>query len=123
MGQVSASHELLPQAGDDPDRPRPAGPRPWLAAWVIGVAAAFAAYLRLAGTWPVNSDGAGNALQAWAMLHGNVALAGWSLSDVSFYTTELPQYIRVGLIAGLHPDVVPIAAAVTYTLAGLVAAR
>jgi hypothetical protein len=125
MGQVSASHELLPQAGDDPARPRAAGPRlprPWLAAWVIGVTAAFTAYLRLAGTWPVNSDGAGNALQAWAMLHGNVALTGWSLSDVSFYTTELPQYMLVDLVRGLHPDVVHIAAAMTYTLAVLFAA-
>ena len=41
---------------------------------------------------PVNADGASNALQAWDMLHGNLLLHGWWLSDVSFYTTELPQY-------------------------------
>jgi hypothetical protein len=118
MGQVSASHQLLPQAGDDPDRPGL-----WsVAAWLAGVAAAFAAYLRLAGTWPVNSDGAGNALQAWDMLHGNVALHGWSLSDVSFYTTELPQYMLVELVRGLNADVVHVAAAMTYTLAVLLAA-
>jgi hypothetical protein len=59
--------------------------------WVLGVIAAFAAYLQLARTRAINSNGAGNALQAWDMLHGNLLLHGWSLSDVSFYTTELPQ--------------------------------
>ena len=53
----------------------------------LGVIAGFACYLRLARTRAVNSDGAGNALQAWDMLHGNLPLHGWSLSDVSFYTT------------------------------------
>jgi hypothetical protein len=88
---------------------------------VAGVAAAFTAYLRLAGTWAVDSDGASNALQAWDMLHGNVALHGWSLSDVSFYTTELPQYMLVELVRGLNADVVHVAAAMTYTLVVLLA--
>jgi len=52
---------------------------------------------------PVNSDGASNALQAWAMLHGNPLLRGWQLSDVSFYTTELPQYAALEAIRGLGP--------------------
>jgi hypothetical protein len=51
----------------------------------------FACYLRVSGTWPVNSDGASDALQAWDMLQGNVLLHGWWLGDVSHYTTELPQ--------------------------------
>ena len=50
---------------------------------MLGVAAAFAAYLQLARTRAVNSDGASNALQAWDMLHGNLLLRGWSLSDGS----------------------------------------
>lgn len=50
------------------------------------------------------------------MLHGNVLLHGWSLSDVSFYTTELPEYMAVELVRGLTPDIVHIAAALTYTL-------
>jgi hypothetical protein len=86
------------------------------------VTAAFAAYLQLARTRAVNSDGASNALQAWDMLHGNLLLHGWSLSDVSFYTTELPQYMLVELLRGLNQDVVHVAAAVTYTLATLLAA-
>ena len=91
-------------------------------AWVAGTAAAFAVYLRLAGTRAVNSDGASQALQAWDMLHGNPLLRGWTVSDVSFYTTELPQYAVVELIRGLHTDVVTTCAAMTYTLAVLLAA-
>jgi hypothetical protein len=88
----------------------------------LGVIAGFACYLRLARTRAVNSDGAGNALQAWDMLHGNLLLHGWSLSDVSFYTTELPEYMAVEFVRGLHADVVHVAAAITYTLAMVLAA-
>jgi hypothetical protein len=70
----------------------------------------------------VDSDGASQALQAWDMLHGNVLLHGWSLSDVSFYTTELPEYMLVELVRGLNQDVVHVAAAATYTLVLLLAA-
>jgi hypothetical protein len=89
---------------------------------MLGVIAAFASYLQLARTRAVNSDGASNALQAWDMLHGNLLLHGWSLSDVSFYTTELPQYMLVEFLRGLNQDVVHVAAAMTYTLAILLAA-
>jgi type IV secretory pathway VirB2 component (pilin) len=70
----------------------------------------------------VDSDGASQALQAWDMLHGNVLLHGWWLSDVSFYTTELPEYMLVELVRGLNQDVVHIAGALTYTLVLLLAA-
>jgi len=56
------------------------------------------------------------------MLHGNLLLHGWGLTDVSFYTTELPQYMLVELIRGLHTDVVHVAAAMTYTLVVVLAA-
>jgi hypothetical protein len=95
-------------------------------AWPAGYAAAivllFFACLRLAGTLPVISDGANNALQAWQMLHGNLLLHGWWMTDVSFYTTELPQYMLVEAVAGLRPEVVHICAALTYTLLVLLAA-
>jgi hypothetical protein len=82
----------------------------------------FLAYLHESRTLPVNSDGAGNALEAWDMLHGNLLLHGWALTDVSFYTTELPQYMLVELARGLGPDVIHVAAAMTYTLLVLLAA-
>ena len=56
------------------------------------------------------------------MLHGNPLLRGWTVSDVSFYTTEVPQYALVELFRGLRADVVDIAAAMTYTLVVLLAA-
>src|SRR5262245_62949767 len=95
-------------------------------AWVAGLAGAavvlFMAYLRLSGTYAATSDGADQALQAWDMLHGNLLLHGWTLADVTFYTTELPQYMLIELVRGLGQDVVHVAAAMTYTLTVLFAA-
>jgi hypothetical protein len=91
---------------------------------VAAVAAGlFTAYLvqSTRGTY-VNADGASNALQAWDMLHGNLLLHGWALADVSFYTTDLPQYMLVEAIRGLGPDVVHIGAALAYTVLVLLAA-
>ena len=92
-----------------------------VASLLIAIALWFA-YLRESHTLPVNSDGAAQALQAWDMLHGNLLLHGWSLSDVSFYTTELPEYMLVEVIHGLNADVVHLAAATTYTLLVVLAA-
>ena len=94
----------------------------YLLSWPVAAALLFACYLRVSGTAPVNSDGASNALQAWDMLHGNLLLHGWWLSDVSFYTTELPQYALLELVFGLHPSVVHLAGAMTYTLVVLLVA-
>ena len=94
----------------------------WPAGWVLAAVAVFFAGLRVAGTLAVTSDGAGNALEAWQMLHGNPLLHGWWVTDVSFYTTELPEYMIVETVAGLRPEVVHICAALTYTLLVLLAA-
>lgn len=83
---------------------------------LLGMTVLFLGYLRMSRTQPVNADGASNALQAWDLLHGNVFLAGWTLSDVSFYPTELIEYALIELWFGLRPDVVHLAAALTYTL-------
>ena len=95
-------------------------------AWPAGLAVAavvlFLSYLRLSRTVPNGSDGADQVLQAWDMLHGNWLLRGWTVGDVSYYTTELPEYILVELIRGLSADVIHVAAAVTYTLLVLLAA-
>lgn len=81
----------------------------------------FFAYLRLSWTYPLNSDSANIELMAWDMLHGNVLLHGWSMSDVSFYTTELPQYALLEAVLGLSPGTAHVAAAMTYTLVVVVA--
>jgi len=83
---------------------------------VLAVAVLFLAYLRVSRTYPENSDESNDLLMAWDMLHGNVLLHGWYLSDVSFITTELPQYALLVGIFGLHSDTAHIAAAMTYTL-------
>ena len=93
-----------------------------MALWALGAIIAFGCYLRLAQTRAANSDAASQALQAWDMLHGNLLLHGWGLSDVSFYTTELPQYMLLELVHGLNTGVIHMAAAMTYTLAVLLAA-
>ena len=94
-------------------------------AWPIGLAVAaivlYLCYLRLSGTAPDNSDGSDQVLQAWDMLHGNLLLHGWTVGDVSYYTTELPEYIIVDKILGLGPGVIHVAAAITYTLLVLLA--
>jgi hypothetical protein len=102
----------------------PGGSRRWLGslAWLLSAVVLFVCYLHISRSEPVNSDGAANALQAWNMLHGNLLLRGWWLSDVSFYTTELPEYMVVELVRGLNADVVHVAAALTYTLLVLLAA-
>ena len=83
---------------------------------VLAVALLFLAYLRVSRTYPENSDESNDLLMAWDLLHGNVLLHGWYLSDVSFITTELPQYALLVRLFGLHTDTAHIAAAMTYTL-------
>jgi hypothetical protein len=99
--------------------------------WLVPLAACLACaglwwcYTQLSATFPNSSDAASNALEAWDMLHGNWLLRGWTLTDVSFYTTELPEYGLVELVRGLDPGALRVAAGLTYTLliavAGLLA--
>src|SRR5580692_47024 len=86
------------------------------AAVALAVALLFVAYLQLSRTYTENSDSANILLMSWDMLHGNVLLHGWYLSDVSFYSTELPQYAALEGLIGLHADTAHVAAAMTYTL-------
>jgi hypothetical protein len=112
------------QAGDDAAPAESRGPagRPAArrllaaAAAVLAVALLFVGYLQVSRTYPENSDESNDLLMAWDMLHGNVLLHGWYLSDVSFITTELPQYLMLERLFGLHTDTAHIAAAMTYTL-------
>jgi hypothetical protein len=127
------SHEVMAgrsprPAGDESAYaadPAPAGRRRrwWIpVAWVLGTAVFFVANVRLSQTNATNSDGSSITLQAWAMLHGNPLLHGWEAAQVSFYTTELPEYMLVLLAHGLNAGAVHIASAATYTLAMLLVA-
>jgi hypothetical protein len=88
----------------------------WWCVFILAGLLLWAAYLRVSRTVPVNSDGASQALEAWDILHGNPLLRGWWLSDVSFYTTELPEYVLVESLRGLNADVMHVSASLTYTL-------
>lgn len=79
-------------------------------------------YLRQAQTYQLNADPAGQALQAWDMLHGNLLLSGWWLGDVSFYTIELPLNMIIEAIIGLRPVEIHILAALIYTAVVLLSA-
>src|ERR1700735_4867651 len=93
----------------------------WLAG-AAGVLLLFLCALREARQLAPQSDGAAMVLESWAMLHGDLLLRGWQLSDVSFYTTELPEYMLVDLLRGLHTAVVRICSALTFTLLVVLAA-
>jgi hypothetical protein len=97
--------------------------RRWVgvAVGVVSAAVLFAAYLRLSRTLAEDSDQANILLIASDLLHGNLLLHGWYLTDVSFYTTELPQYALLEIFFGVHVNTAHIAAAMTYTLAVLLA--
>jgi hypothetical protein len=94
----------------------------WAAGIVLVAGVLFVSYLRLSDRVPVGSDGASNALQAWDMLHGNLLLRHWTVSDVSFYPAELVQYAMIEAVRGLNPGVIHFAGAMTYTLLILLAA-
>ncbi len=89
---------------------------------VLAAIGLFVLYWRQSQSVAPSSDGASNVLQAWAMLHGNLLLHNWRVSDVSFYTTELPQYALIEAVLGLGTWVVHVGAAMTYTLLVLLAA-
>jgi hypothetical protein len=89
----------------------------WASTAALVAAGLLAVYVRLSDTYPVTSNSANILLMASDMLHGNLLLHGWFMSDVSFYTTEIPQYALLELFFGVHPATAHLAAAMTYTLA------
>jgi len=121
----------MPEKSAAPSRPvdhRPPAARAVLrrrllasAAIAAAVVLLFLACLRISRTYTENSDSANILLMSWDMLHGNLLLHGWYLSDVSFYPTELPQYALLEGLLGLHAGTAHVAAAMTYTLAVLFA--
>ncbi|HTU04175.1 MAG TPA: hypothetical protein VMG13_01365, partial [Trebonia sp.] len=89
-GEQTAAHPVGGQRRLFPERLRRHPRLLWTAGVLLAGFVLYWCYLREAQTYELNSDPAGQALQAWAMLHGNPLLRGWWLGDVSFYTVELP---------------------------------
>ncbi|HZR54038.1 MAG TPA: hypothetical protein VFB06_31620 [Streptosporangiaceae bacterium] len=104
----------------------PATPRvPTAWRWAMGalaVALLFYVYWRLSWSGAANSDSAAIAIQAREILHGNWLLRGWWMADVTFYTTEVPQYALLEAVGGFGVWVVHVAAAMSYTLIVVLAA-
>jgi hypothetical protein len=120
---VSSTSVTQPTAGrQETGRRRFRGRLAWTAGTAAVAAALFACYLLQSRTIPAGPDGASVDLLAWDMLHGNPLLRGWWLADVSFYTTELPQYLLLEAARGLSPDLAHLGGAMTYTLLVLLAA-
>jgi len=92
--------------------------RRWLTAagWFAGAAALLALFVRIAVSFPLNSDESSNALQAWALLHGHLLLHGWILGDVTFYTLELPVIAVSEAFFGLSDLSSSVAAALVYLI-------
>ena len=122
MTHVGRDQEVPARPPRPPGHQRPRSRASGSGLVALAAAVLFFCYWRQSQSAPLTSDGAGNALQAWDMLHGNLLLHNWWVSDVSFYTTELPQYMLVEVLTGLGPWVVHAAAAMTFTLLVLLAA-
>ena len=50
------------------------------------------------------------------MLHGSTLLRGWTVTDISFYTIQLPELMVAEALRGLSPDVLHLTSALNYTL-------
>src|SRR5260370_1287356 len=87
--------------------PRPSAPAwlPWSAGSLLALSGLFVLYLRQAQTWRPDSAPAAISLQAWDMLHGNLLLPRWWVSDVSFFTTGLPEDLLGESVRRLRPHV------------------
>ncbi len=81
---------------------------------------------RVARVYPVSSDDTTGVLEAESVLSGNVLLRGWTLSNISFYTTDLPFYVAGVALVGPRPSLmrdVPVAVYAAAVLAAALLAR
>jgi hypothetical protein len=92
-----------------------------MSAYLLAGAILFVLYLRLSETYGLNSDSANILLMAQDLLHGHPLLHSWYSSDVSFFPTEIPQYALLESLLGVQMQTAHVAAAMTYTLAFLLA--
>jgi hypothetical protein len=87
-----------------------------LVATVVGLALIALLYGRLARSFVLIADDATGVLEADAFLHGNYLLHGWTVSNVSFYTTDLPFYIIGVFFRGVHFSLLHGVPVAIYTL-------
>lgn len=73
-------------------------------------------YLGISLSLPYNSDHAAILLEAKSIIDGNYLLSGWTLSTVSYYTTEIPFYIIGILLIGFSEKVIYLVSAINYSM-------
>jgi hypothetical protein len=113
----SPASQIEQVAGQETPMARLAWRRWWVpATWIAGGLALFAFLLRISLSVPLDSDGANNALQGWAILHGNFLLHGFIIGDATYYTFELPMYVITEVFIGLRSATVHVVAALTYLI-------
>ena len=91
------------------------------AAWTaVGLATLIAlAFLtaNVAIAYPVSSDDATGVLEAASVLRGNLLLTGWTVSNISFVTTDLPFYVAGVAMKGLDPALLREVPSAVYAVA------
>ncbi len=110
MSAASSSPDVKTRGGHTPGVL--IGRLPGIVLVLIGLAVIAVLTPRVARVYPVSSDDATGILEADAVLRGNVLLRGWTLSNVSFTTTDLPFYVAGVALNGMRPSLlrdVPVA--------------
>jgi hypothetical protein len=87
-----------------------------VAGWAGGALVLFAFLYRISLDWPFSSDWANISLQSWDMLHGQLLLHGWILSDAAFYTFEVPLGAIAEAVLGLSGVTAHVIPALTYLI-------
>jgi hypothetical protein len=123
-------NRLTSGVADQPPVPESIRGGAWAAGAVLGLMGLAALGLftaRVARAYPVSSDDATGMLEAASVLKGNLLLKGWTVSNISFVTTDLPFYVIAVALKGLDPsllrDVPSALYAVAVGAAAVLAAR
>src|SRR5688572_12532170 len=89
---------------------------PWVAVMGIVLTSIVISnlYIRIGRGFAPHSDDATGVLEAEAVLHGNFLLRGWTVSNASFYATDLPFYVVGVYLRGVHPSLLHDVPAVIY---------
>lgn len=94
------------------------GPRPAsVALGAVGLVAVGVLTAMVARAYPVSSDDATGMLEAASILRGNLLLAGWKVSNVSFVATDLPYYVVAVALRGMDPSLLRDVPSAVYAVA------
>jgi hypothetical protein len=84
---------------------------------LAGMLLVAAVTARVAKAYPVSSDDATGILEASSILHGNLLLRGWTVSNISFVATDLPFYVAGVALRGMGPSLLRDVPSALYAVA------